>query len=80
MRGHIRTGEHHLFALTIDDAHGRTQIFACSGSILRIQYRDISKTRQLIRLPVDGKTFFHRVECNRTRHFRHDRVRVRVPL
>src|SRR5512138_529295 len=71
--------ERDFLTLCIDEAHDRTQVLAAGAALLRIHHDRARQTRYFIDLTLNRQTIDEVLELDEARHFRDDRVRMRIP-
>ena len=76
---HIGACNTQLLALLVHQAHRWANILAGRRTLCWVDHGDTGQACQIVGLALDGDVLFHAGELHRSRHFRDDRVSVRIP-
>src|SRR5690606_20567849 len=78
-RRDVGVRERDFLALRVHQLHDRTQVLAARAALLRIHHDGARQARHFVDLALNGQAVDEVLELDEARHFRDDRVRVRIP-
>src|SRR5581483_8264029 len=80
LRGNVGAGQFQFVALLVFQAHGRTQVLGAGAAALGIGYHRRFEAGEFVGLRLHRDAVDEVDETHAPGHFRHDRMRVRIPV